>query len=358
MLPNVKARGRATFARLRRAPWTPLFRGIVVLAAAALSVAGPEAASEELASARFAYVTNQGSETVSIVDLETFKVTATVAVPGKPAGVAVSQTSDRAYVSCPDAHDVAVIDTKTNAVIARWPAGKGPLGIAVQPITGRVFVADWYDKIVRVLDPQTGAFVAEIEVGQSPSGIDFEPNGGVAVVADRDSDTVSLINGQSDTWIGRIATGGRPFGVTLGPSGADGLSRIFSANVASDDVSVLSYSYTPPRDHEKAKLFLLEPVTIKVGRRPYAVALSSSRAFVTDQYGGTVSVIDLASLKKTDTIPACDHPEGINYDGVRNVVYVACWFDNKLIRIGADTLKITGSVEVGDGPRAFGAFLR
>jgi len=98
--------------------------------------------------------------------------------------------------------------------------------------------------------------------------------------------------------------------------------------------------------------------TVPVGRRPYAVALSPTRAFVTDQYGGTVSVIDLKTLSKTNTIEACDHPEGINYDGTRKVVYVACWFDNKLIRIDAETLKVTGSVAVGDGPRAFGNFLK
>jgi YVTN family beta-propeller protein len=241
-----------------------------------------------------------------------------------------------------------VIDTKTSAVIARWPAGKGPLGIAVSPVSGELYVADWYDRIVRVLDPATGAIKAEIEVGQSPSGIDISEDGRRVVVANRDSNSSSLIDGETHRQAGQLAVGERPFGITMA---ADALA--FTADVGSDDVSVVQIG-VPGAGERGAGV----KATVKVGRRPYAVALSDKRAFVTDQYGGTVSVIDLASLKKTDTIEACDHPEGINYDIRRHSLYVACWFDNKLIRIDAESLKITGTVAVGDGPRAFGKFLK
>ncbi len=314
--------------------------------AAAIAVAAfllPSGPCRSEGKPRFAYVTNQGSETVSVVDLDTFKVTATIQVPGKPAGVAVSHMRDRVYVAAPDARDVVVIDTKTNTVVKRWPAGKGPLGIVVQPRTEMIFVADWYDKIVRVLDPDTGALVAEIEVGQSPSGMDYaSADGASIVVADRDSNTISVIDGVGLKRTAQVAVGGRPFGITI-----DRVRKLaFSANVASDDVSVV--------DLAAGKV----AGTVKVGRRPYGVALSPSRGFVTDQYGGTISVFDLASLSKTNTIEACDHPEGINYDASRKAVYVACWFDNKLIRIDAESLKVTGQVAVGDGPRAFGEFLK
>ena len=95
-----------------------------------------------------------------------------------------------------------------------------------------------------------------------------------------------------------------------------------------------------------------------VGRRPYAVALAGGRAFVTNQYADSVSVIDLQSSKVVKTIDVGDHPEGIEADPAGAFVYVACWFDNVLQRIDAQTLTITGDADVGDGPRAFGLFLR
>lgn len=97
---------------------------------------------------------------------------------------------------------------------------------------------------------------------------------------------------------------------------------------------------------------------IAVGMRPYAVALAQGRGFVTDQYGGTVSVFDLATLKPVTRITVGDYPEGIaaTADGKR--IIVANWESNSLSIIDAVELKVIGEVKVGDGPRAFGAFLR
>jgi YVTN family beta-propeller protein len=98
--------------------------------------------------------------------------------------------------------------------------------------------------------------------------------------------------------------------------------------------------------------------TVPVGGRPYAVALAGSRSIVTNQYAGTVSVIDTEALKVVKTLPVGDPPEGIAADPAGAFVYVACWFDNVLQRIDAAALTLTGEAAVGDGPRAFGLFLR
>jgi len=97
---------------------------------------------------------------------------------------------------------------------------------------------------------------------------------------------------------------------------------------------------------------------VKVGMRPYAVALTQGRGFVTDQYGGTVSVFDVATLKPVKRINVGDYPEGINATADGKRVIVACWESNTLVVIDAAELKVIGEVKTGDGPRAFGAFLR
>ncbi len=58
------------------------------------------------------------------------------------------------------------------------------------------------------------------------------------------------------------------------------------------------------------------------------------------------------------TIEVGDHPEGIEADPAGAYVYVAAWFDNSLQRIDAAAMALTGEAAVGDGPRAFGLFLR
>ena len=98
--------------------------------------------------------------------------------------------------------------------------------------------------------------------------------------------------------------------------------------------------------------------TIAVGKRPYAVALTAGRGFVTDQYSGTVSVFDIASGAIQKVLDACDHPEGIEADADGAHVFVACWGDNIVLKIDAKTLQILSKAAVGDGPRAFGKFIR
>ena len=71
-----------------------------------------------------------------------------------------------------------------------------------------------------------------------------------------------------------------------------------------------------------------------------------------------MSVIDLASLKVVATITVGDHPEGIAADPAGAFVYVANWFDNTLQRIDVARMAADGEAAVGDGPRAFGLFLR
>ena len=58
------------------------------------------------ASAEEAFVTNQLSENLTVVDLATSRPVATIAIGGKPAGVAVTADGRFAYVTSPDAKAV------------------------------------------------------------------------------------------------------------------------------------------------------------------------------------------------------------------------------------------------------------
>jgi YVTN family beta-propeller protein len=97
---------------------------------------------------------------------------------------------------------------------------------------------------------------------------------------------------------------------------------------------------------------------VKTGERPYAVALASGKAFVTNQYEGTLSVFDADTYKAAGEIEVAEYPEGIAASADGSSIYVANWFDNKLMKIDAASNRVVGKVETGNGPRAFGAFIR
>ncbi len=84
--------------------------------------------------AQNAYITNQRSNTVSVIDTATNMVSATILVGITPFGVAVSPDGSKVYVTNAFSNTVSVIDTATNTVIATIPVGITP-GCRPSPCT-------------------------------------------------------------------------------------------------------------------------------------------------------------------------------------------------------------------------------
>ncbi|WP_322186489.1 beta-propeller fold lactonase family protein [Fulvimarina sp. 2208YS6-2-32] len=300
---------------------------------AALAFGSPAHAGER------AFVTNQDGETVSIVELDTMEVIGSIPMDGKPAGIAV--TDRYAYVSRPEAKAIGVIDLRSGAVLPDIETGGGPLGIAVHPSGSPVYVADWFSHSLLVVDPETRTVTARFETGESPSGVAVSADGTMIVTADRDSDQVSFIDAKTGEALARVGVGKRPFGVTISPD----QRRVYAVNVGSDDVTVL--------DMTTREIL----ATVPVGSHPYAAAEANVKVFVTDQYGGTLSVFDAGTYRALGEIAIGEYPEGIEASADGRFVYVANWFDGTLAKVDTDTLDITETVDVGNGPRAFGNFI-
>jgi YVTN family beta-propeller protein len=288
-----------------------------------------------------AFVTNQSSNDVSVVDLMTKQVVATIPIGGAPAGIAMAADGRRAYVTSPEGKFVSVIDNEARQVVAKI-AVEGPLGIAVDPIGAFVYVADFFSARLVKIDPRSNTIIATLGVGAAPCGIVVTPDGGTIVVADRDDDQISIIDAKTFTRRATVKVGKHPFGLAVDSAG----KYVYTANVEGDDVSAV--------DLEVLRLV----GSAAVGKRPYGIALAKGRGFTTDQYGGTVSVFDLASLQPLKRIPVGDYPEGIEASADGRTIYVTNWFSNELWVVDAGELIVVAKIAVGDGPRAFGMFLR
>src|SRR6202162_634902 len=76
----------------------------------------------------FAYVTNNGSNNVSVLDTTSNIVTAPGAVGPNPTGVAVHPAGTRVYVANQAGNTVSVLDTASNTVTATVAVGAFPTG--------------------------------------------------------------------------------------------------------------------------------------------------------------------------------------------------------------------------------------
>ena len=110
---------------------------LVLVASTLVLAARPVAASAGVVTR--VYVTNQNSDTVSVIDTATNTVVATIAVGDGPYAVAVDPAGTRAYVANLFSNNVSVIDTATNTVVATIPVGNSPYAVAVHPAGTRVY---------------------------------------------------------------------------------------------------------------------------------------------------------------------------------------------------------------------------
>ncbi|MEO5696638.1 MAG: YncE family protein [Burkholderiaceae bacterium] len=305
----------------------------------------------------FAYITNQGSHDVSVIDLASRTVVATVPVGRSPAGVVASSRAGLVFVSNPDSKTISVIDMREQRVVQTLPAGDGPVGIDAAAHGAQVYAADWYRNRLLVFGPAAGdattappgdpnryPLIASIAVGQAPAGVAASDRPGIVFVAERDDDSVALVDVKAQRVRVRARVGSHPFALLFDAP----RQRLYALNVKSDDVSVLD-----TRNPDRLDLI----ATVKVGKAPYGAALAADGTllYVTNQHDDSVSVIDAATLKPLRTLTGFAYPEGVAAHADR--VYVVNWMDDNVSVLDARSGAALATIDTGTNSRGFGAFI-
>jgi YVTN family beta-propeller protein len=78
-----------------------------------------------------AYVTNELSGNVAVIDTDAHRRTVDVAVGGRPLGIALTREGALAYVTSAESDAVVVIDTEGNQVTGRISVGRAPADVAI-----------------------------------------------------------------------------------------------------------------------------------------------------------------------------------------------------------------------------------
>jgi YVTN family beta-propeller protein len=137
-----------------------------------------------------AYVTNSGSNSVSVIDLTTLTTKYTISVGETPLKIDISPDGTRAYVTNFTSHTVSVIDlTKKPEVVCKTiNVGINPYGVAVSSDGKYVYVANYTSENISVIDadPNSGGFdhaVANINTGTRNRDAAVNPDGAMLAVA-------------------------------------------------------------------------------------------------------------------------------------------------------------------------------
>ncbi len=295
--------------------------------------------------APFAYITNGDSNSVSVIDTATNKVTATIPVGSSPMCAAISPDGTKVYVANSRSNDISIIDTATNIVKATVPLGSSPQGIAITPDGKKVYVAINLKNTLAVIDTATNTITSRVNVGKSPSGVAVSSDGKKVYVTNKGDNTLSVIDTASNTVTATVPVGSGPEEVAATPDG----TKVYVVNYDSGSLSVI--------DTATNKVTGMA----KIGRAPLGVAVNpdGKKVYIAnkDEYVSTVSVIDTASNTVTATVPVGNDPQGVAVSPDGKKVYVAIHFYNTVSVIDTATNTVSDTVLVGNGPCAFGQFI-
>ncbi len=120
------------------------------------------------AQARRAFVADQVSDTVTVLDLTTGAVLRTVSVGLTPSGLAVDAATHRVLVTNAGDGTLTLLDSRTGAVVRTVAVGTTPRGVAVDERSGLAVIP--VAEGVSIVDAATGALLRRVEVGLNQVG--------------------------------------------------------------------------------------------------------------------------------------------------------------------------------------------
>ena len=129
------------------------------------------------ASAFTAYVSNEKSNTISVIDADKFTVVRTIKVGQRPRGIGLTKDEKFILVAVGDDDTIQVIDTKTYEVVATLPSGPDPELFTQDPAGKILYVANENDNTVTIIDMERRVPLGEVQVGVEPEGMGLSPDG-------------------------------------------------------------------------------------------------------------------------------------------------------------------------------------
>jgi YVTN family beta-propeller protein len=288
------------------------------------------------------YVTNTGSNTVTVFDKRAGSVREVIETGQGPKGIALDQKQMKAYVAISGEDAIEVIDVLTNDVInrIRLTTGDSPGEIALTPDGKTLLTVNSGTNTVSFVDPATLIEVSRQNVGNQPVSLLLDPTGRKAYVFNFLSNSISLIDIDSRTVTATVPTEPAPLRGAFNRRG---------------DQLLVYYAWSP-------YLLVIDPVSFATVRRVYAgMGISSIKVDATTDF----TYLGKNHSAKVDiyapfTLFPSDYPSdylkargGATYmliDGDTNAMLLVLSEETALQAINIISKKEDFSIDVGDQP--------
>ncbi|NEX61164.1 YVTN family beta-propeller repeat protein [Noviherbaspirillum galbum] len=159
------------------------------------------------------FITQQGSDQISAIDLETQQVKWTMPVGKLPAGIAITPDDKYLLVGIMGSDYVEVIDWRTQKTVKKIKAGEGTHNFRAMGDKRHLFVSNRISNTINIIDQQTLENVGTINVPGGPDCMELTDDGKTLWATLRWIKKVAVIDVASKKVIKMIPVGRSPHGV-------------------------------------------------------------------------------------------------------------------------------------------------
>jgi YVTN family beta-propeller protein len=304
----------------------------------------------------YAFVSNERSGDVTVIDGTSDEVVATFAVGKRPRGIHATPDGKRILVTLSGsprmapgvdaerapadktADGLGVIDVPARKLIDRWHVGSDPEQFAISKDGKLAFIANEDDASIVIVDLSSGQARGKVKVSAEPEGVAVNPANGEVYATCEEKGEVFAISPDQQRVTGKIDVGGRPRSVVFKSDG----NRGFIPSEAGGYVTVID-----PSSHKS-----LAKIQLPEGSLPMGSVLSKDgkELYVSTGRGNSVVVIDTVKNEVAGTIAVGNRVWGIALSPDGSKLYTANGASNDVSIVDVKTRKELKRVKAGDGP--------
>jgi PQQ-dependent catabolism-associated beta-propeller protein len=317
------------------------------------------AAATDTPGGELAYVTNEGSGELTIIDTSNDSVVGTIPVGTRPRGIRLSEDGRTVYVAlsgsprCPPTmpdeeceklkadkskDGIGIIDVATRKVTKVLPGGSDPEAFDISKDGTRLFVSNEDVDSATIVDIESGKILRTVSVGREPEGVELHPSGETVWVTGETDHDVTVLDTESGKVITKVDVGERPRDIAFARDG----SRAYVSGETAGTVTVVD-----GKSHK-----VLKTIRMPEGSKPMGVEVSpdQERLFVANGRGKSVSVIDLATDSVVSSVEVGVRPWGIALTGDGRKLYSANGPSNDVSVVDTESMKVIKTIPAGELP--------
>jgi len=326
-----------------------------------------EAKSAGAGAGAWIYVTNSAGNTVDVIEAATNKVKQTIRGIELPHGVAFSPDGARVYVSNEAESVLDVVERKSGEILRKASLSGRPNNIAVTKDGGRVLVGIRSDPgVVDVIDAVSLTRVKSICVDGSAHNVFVTPDGNYAVSGSIENKAATVIDLKSEqaAWEVKFDSGVRPIAFERNSDGST--ARMFVQLSGFNGFAVVDFA----KQAEVARIKLPEEpggFGVAEGRtgtpaHGIGVAPDGKSLWVNSTFANAVFAYSLPELQLIGYVPLPEvHPVGhaatssvpewITFTPDSKTIYISNSGAGSVSAIDMMTLRIVAVIPVGEVPK-------